>query len=271
MIGRLRVFASLGFAVLAAAFVSAQTPTQQKPPAATQAAPATPARSTPRAVTTTLAVQVTDSAGAVLSDVQVTAQGPVSREGATGKDGVLRFSTMRTGTYRLRFVRDGFITLERDVTVRAGEAPPIDVALNAAPAPPEPPEPPPPPPPPAPAPKALLPPGEAKVVGIPTFIDRNFIGTRDGRRDSMLGCAATGTATLHQLRETWASHTHEDADAWLYVVAGEGTLRLLSTEQRLQAGTFALVPHTVEHSIVPTGRNPLILVSILSGPACTTP
>lgn len=268
-------FTLLASVLLLAAAAGAQTPTQPKPPgqpqaqAPTQAAP--PARTVPRAVGTTLAVQVTDNRGAVLPDVRVTAVGAVSREGATGTDGIVRFSTMKIGTYRLRFERDGFITLERDVVVRAGEGPPVDVALDVAPPPPKPPEPPAPPPPPPPEAKALPPPGEMKVVDIPVFLDRNLIGGREGRKDSPLGCAATGTATLHQLRETWVTQSHADADEWLYVVAGQGTLRLGSAEQRLQAGTFSLVPHTVEHAIVSTGRNPLILVSILSGPGCVSP
>ena len=68
-----------------------------------------------------------------------------------------------------------------------------------------------------------------------------------------------------QLREALLNQSHEDADEWIYVVAGEGTLRLGSAEQRLQAGTFALIPHTVAHGILPGGRNPLIFVSVLSG------
>jgi mannose-6-phosphate isomerase-like protein (cupin superfamily) len=269
---------TLGLAVLLvlATMVSAQTATPPKPPAQpqapapAQAAPAAPVRSAPRVVSTTLAVQVTDNLGTVLPDVHVTAVGPVSREGATGTDGFVRFSTMRVGGYRLRFERGDFTILERDITLRAGETPIVDIALNPAPPPPKLPEAPSPPPP-APAPKALPPPGEVKVVDIPAFLDRNLIGGRDGRKDSPLGCAATGTATLHQLRETWANDSHPEADEWLYVVAGQGTLRVGSTEQRLQAGTFSLIPHTVEHAVVSTSRNPLIVVSILSGPACVAP
>ena len=45
-------------------------------------------------------------------------------------------------------------------------------------------------------------------------------------------------------------------------------LRIGATEQKVQAGTFSLVPHTVAHALVPQGRNPLIVISILSGPPC---
>jgi mannose-6-phosphate isomerase-like protein (cupin superfamily) len=61
------------------------------------------------------------------------------------------------------------------------------------------------------------------------------------------------------------NQTNDDADEWIYVVAGEGTLRIGTSDQRLQAGTFSLIPHTVSHGILPTGRNPIIFVSMLSG------
>src|SRR5688500_20167410 len=77
-------------------------------------------------------VQVTDSRGAPLADVAVTATGPVVREGVTTADGSLRFANMRAGAYRLKFVRDGSVTLERDVTLRAGESPTVDATLSAA-------------------------------------------------------------------------------------------------------------------------------------------
>lgn len=204
--------------------------------------------------------------GAPLANTQITTQGPVVREGTTGEDGSLRLTNMRAGTYRLKFEREGSIALERDLSMRAGESLSIDVALSAAPPPPKTPEP---EKPVAlePAVKALPPPGEATVTSVPLFIERNFIG-RDGRKDSALGCTPTSTATLHQLREAWLRHSHDDADEWIYVVAGEGTLRIGSAEQKIQAGTFSLVPHTVSHTLLPQGRNPLIVISVLSGPEC---
>ena len=192
----------------------------------------------------------------------MTAQGPVSREGVTGEDGSLRFANMRAGMYRLKFLKEGSTTLERDITVRNGEPMLIDVALSAAPVPPKPEEPA------VPAavtgPRALGPPAEPKFTPIPTFLEKNFIG-REGRKDSPLGCTSTGTGTLTQLREALLNQSHDDMDEWIYVVAGEGTLRLGTAEQHLQAGTFSLIPHTVAHGLLPVGRNPLIFVSILSG------
>src|SRR5260221_6487360 len=130
-------------------------------PSFAQAPPTPPAARVVRpAPTPTVTVQVSDAAGLPLANVQVTAQGPVSRDGATGNDGSIRFANMRAGAYRLRFVREGSITLERDVTVRAGEPLLADVSLTAAPAAPQAPAQPPRPSPEAPSawPKSLGPP-----------------------------------------------------------------------------------------------------------------
>ena len=266
----MRIMPRAGFGVLLV-FTLVSAGNAQAPGGA--AAPARPAQTAPargaapRAVATNLTFQVTDVLGSPLSDVRVTTQAPAAREGVTAADGSLRFANVRAGTYRVRFTRDGSITLERDITVRNGESLTIDVALTPAPPPPKAPEPVKPPPAPEPT-KTLGPPGEPKITPIPLFLEKNFIG-REGRKESLLGCTPTGTATLHQLREAWLNHTHDDADEWLYVVAGEGNLRIgNAADQRMAAGTFSMIPHTVPHAVLPTGRNPLIMISVLSGPAC---
>jgi mannose-6-phosphate isomerase-like protein (cupin superfamily) len=254
------------FSILTIAIPSAQAPA----PAPAQTPPPTqaPAAPRPRPVApkpTTITIDVTDALGAPLANTSVSVSGAVAREGVTGADGSLRLMNMRAGNYRLRFVREGSITLEREFTVRAGESPNVDIVLLSAPPPPKAPEPVAAPPPPV---KTLGAPGEPKVTPVPLFLEKNFIGGREARKDSSLGCAATGTATLHQLRDSWLGHTHDDADEWIYVVAGEGVLRMAATEQRMQAGTFSLVPHTITHALVPQGKNPLIVISVLSGPSC---
>jgi hypothetical protein len=256
-------------AVLTSVSLAAQTPPATPPakPATPPAKPAAPPRATAAAATklATITIEVTDAVGAPLSDTTVTTiTGVVSREGVTAADGTLRMVNMRPGTYRLQFVREGSITLERELTLRSGESLNIDVSLSAAPPPPKAPEPVAPPP----APTALGAPGEPRVVPVPLFLEKNFIGGREGRKESLLGCTATGTAMLYQLREAWPAHTHDQAEEWIYVVAGEGMLRIGTTEQKVQAGTFSLVPHTISHALMPQGRNPLIIISMLSGPAC---
>ncbi len=103
-----------------------------------QTAPAPPARGGGKPVAaagklTPLTIQVTDPLGAPVAEAAVTVTGPVAREGVTAADGSLRLTNMRPGTYRLRFVREGSITLERELTVRAGESPTVEVALSPAP------------------------------------------------------------------------------------------------------------------------------------------
>jgi len=239
-------------AVLTSASLSAQT----------APAPATRATAKPATIT----IHATDPLGVPVADATVTITGPVSREGVTAADGSLRLMNMRAGTYRLRFAREGSITLERDLIVRAGESPTVEVALSPAPV--APPAPVVPVAPVAPGAPSLGPPGDPKFTPVPLFLEKNFIGGREGRKDSVLGCTPTGTATLHQLRDSWLGHTHDTAEEWIYVVAGEGALRIGETNQRLQAGTFSLIPHTVSHALIPQGRNPLIIISVLSGPAC---
>jgi hypothetical protein len=161
----------------------------------TQTAPSTPrpaprpaARATATAPTA-LNIQVTDTMGAPLANTRVTLQGPVSREGTTEENGALRLTNMRAGTYRVRLVRDGSITLERDLVMRAGESLTVDIALSAAPLPPKLPEP---VKPVAPEPvvKMLPPPVDPKITPVPLFLEKNFIG-REGRKDSLLGCTPT--------------------------------------------------------------------------------
>ena len=265
-----RLFAVSLIALVPVALTAQTAPTPRPaapaPPTPRPAAPAPPApRPAARAAVTTLAFQLTDPLGVPLSKVQVTTQGPVVREGLTDEDGSVKFTNMRAGTYRVRFAREDSITLEREATLRNGESLTIDVALNAAPIPPKAPD-----PVPVPEPvKGLPPPGDPKVTPVPLFLEKNFVG-REARKESVLGCTPTGTATLFQLREAWLNHTHDDADEWLYVVAGEGVLRIGTSDQKVVAGTFSLIPHTVSHAVLPQGKNPIIVISILSGPPCAS-
>lgn len=263
--------------VLILAAVAGQAPPAMRPapasqtPPATQTPPAPPAQIVTRPAPLAMTVLVTDATGAPVAGVAVSATGPVTREGMTALDGAVKFATIRTGSYRLRFTREGFITLERDVTVRAGQSAQVDVTLSAAPPPPPPPAPPEPvkPPEPEPAPKPPPPLGEPKTVSVPAFVELNFIGARAAHKDSRLACVGTGTATLLQLRDALVDEVHDTSDEWLYIVAGEGALRVNDKEERLSAGTFSVIPRTMKHAIVPRGRNPLILIAIKSGEPCT--
>src|SRR5687768_3714668 len=108
----MRLTSCVLLSLLCATSVAAQTPAP-KPPARRAASPTV--------TTTALSISVTDGKGAPIADAAVRVSGPVDREGATDSNGALRLEGLRTGAYRLRFSREGFITLERDLTVPAGQ------------------------------------------------------------------------------------------------------------------------------------------------------
>jgi mannose-6-phosphate isomerase-like protein (cupin superfamily) len=84
----------------------------------------------------------------------------------------------------------------------------------------------------------------------------------------MLACTDSSATTLIQLREPLASHAHDDADEVLYVVAGEGTVSMAERGAiGITPGALVVIPRDVQHSVERKGRNPLILMSILTGSA----
>jgi mannose-6-phosphate isomerase-like protein (cupin superfamily) len=204
--------------------------------------------------------------------VRVVVSGPASQEINTDATGIASLGTIRDGSYRLRFEREGFITLEREFSVTNGQPSEIAVALSVAPAPPPPPvEPVAPPPdpivPPAPPPVASEPSGPPVFVAIPEFLDKNYIG-RAPLKESVLGCLGSSTTRVLQLHDALAEHTHADMDEILYVVAGEGTVRIHDTSSVMAAGSLSIIPRGVPHTIERRGKNPMIVLSTLSGAPC---
>jgi len=216
-----------------------------------------------------MTVLVTDRQGKPLADVEVGVTGPAERDGTTDAEGNVAFRNMGAGTYRLRFEHPDVVTLEREVSMQAGRTLRTSAALNPAPSPPSPLEQEPVAPPPTPAPE-LPPPGSQPPtsLSIPDVFETNYIGKNPSRM-SAVGCAGVATATLIQLRDPLAEHTHADADEALYVVAGEGVVRAAGRDISLTAGTLAMLPRGTAHIITRHGSRPLVLLSILSGPPCT--
>ena len=203
--------------------------------------------------------------GASLSGVRVLLSGAATGEFTTGGAGTAVVPNLKDGVYRVRSEHEGFITLEREFTVRGGALNPIDMVLNPAP-------PPPPPPPPAPAPEAPSPAaipqgGPPVTVSIVDFLDRNFIG-REALKESILACKPLETVRLLQMREAVAQHVHERADEIIYVVAGEGAVRIGEETNAVRAGSLVVVPNGSGHAFERRGKNPLIIVSTLVGAAC---
>lgn len=216
---------------------------------------------------TTVAIFVTDATGAPLQGVKVKVTGPVPREGTTDAAGAAKFTAMRAGDYRLRFERDGFSTLERDLTLKVQPGgTEIEVALTSgtpalkaetAAVPPQP------------LPTApSRPPGDPKTLDVADFVERNIIGRGEPRKSTTLACTPSATTTLIQLREPLSDRSHADADEVLYIVGGEATLRIGSREEDLPLNALISIPRGTTYSITRRGRNPTILLSVLSGPVC---
>jgi mannose-6-phosphate isomerase-like protein (cupin superfamily) len=129
--------------------------------------------------------------------------------------------------------------------------------------------PPPPAPPPEPAkPAPLPPPGKAVTVSVPDFVEQNLISASQPQRVSAVACSGVIQTVLWQVREPWENRQHT-ADAMLYVVGGEGTLRMNDNDLPLSAGRFVSVPRGTSYSLTRRGRNPLIVLASLGGDPCS--
>ncbi len=209
---------------------------------------------------------VTALDGKTLPDVVVKASGPVDREAPTDSSGLVNFANMSPGTYRLRFEHEGFITFEKEVSLTSGKPLRASASLSAAPPPPPPPK-----PEPAPAQPNTQPVSagnyQPNVLNFLSWLDSSFIGRAPSKRLAS-GCTASATTTMIQTNEPIAERTHADADETIYVVAGEGTLRMGGKEHSLSAGSLVTAPRGTTHSITRRGSRPLMFVSTVSGPPC---
>ena len=257
---------------------AAQTPPSQGKPQGTTGASAPTPTTAPAKPAAPAAVRkprppqpavivVRDVSGTPLTEVQVTITGNDRQSAATDAQGTAQVA-LPDGSYRLRFEHEGFITLERDVAVRAARPEKIEVALSRAPIEEAPPPPPPAPEPvPAPAPEPEVPAGPATSVSISAFLDKNFIG-REPLKESVLGCTPSAITRVLQLRDPLAEHSHGQVDEVLYIVAGTGSIRLGDQTLKMEPGSVTVIPRGMRHAIERSGRNPLIFLSTLAGAPC---
>jgi mannose-6-phosphate isomerase-like protein (cupin superfamily) len=227
-------------------------------------APRTPAADPAASRGLVLTVQVTNTFGQAMDSVRVTAAGPVARDGITDQGGLVRFAGMRPGEYRLRLEKEGLVTLEKDVTLANGKSIAVDATMTDAPKPP--------PPPPAPAPSAAPtgPPGEPRVLSLSDFIEKNLIA-REPMKQSLVGCSGVLRSVLLQVRDPLAETTDDQLDQTLYVVAGQGTIKLGGRENPLTAATFAVIPRGTPYSLNRRGNTPLIVLLSRANEACGAP
>lgn len=208
--------------------------------------------------TATLAILVTDPAGAQIPNVSVTIEGPASRTART-EGGRIAIESLPPGEYRLRFEREGFITLERELTARAGAPTEVKITLQPVPEPP-------------PSPKPIEPSspsanGKPAVFDVIAVAEKEFVGRAAGKTTALV-CGGEGSATLIQLNDPVTDHAHDDADEFIYVVAGEGAANVQGMAHRLRAGVLLYVPRGVVHRFSRSGRNPLIVLSTRAGDGC---
>lgn len=217
------------------------------------------AQQKPRTVrTAALAISVTDPAGTPVPNVSVTVEGPASRTTRT-EGGRIAIEGIPAGSYLLRFEREGFVTLERQLTAAAGKPTDVKVTLNPVPAAPSPPAP-------EAAPRSATQ-AKSAVFDVPAVIEKEFVGRAAGKTIE-LACGDQGTATLIQLNQPLTGRTHPDADEFLYVVAGAGSASLEGRARPLSAGVLLFIPRGLSHSVTPSGRNPLIVLSTRAGAGC---
>jgi mannose-6-phosphate isomerase-like protein (cupin superfamily) len=209
----------------------------------------------------TFAISVTDQSGAPVGDVRVTLTGVVTRSSRTER-GRTVFENLPSGQYVLKFERPGFVTLEREVTGKGAK--PIDVAVTLEREPEPEPKPIEKPLPPPPAPAADL---KIAVLDMPAFIEKNYIGRAAGKTTPM-GCAPGGSSTLIQMNEPLAQHTHDDADEFIYVIAGQGMAKLSGREEPLGPAVFLMVPRGMPHTITAGPKKPMVMMSVLAGDKC---
>lgn len=259
-------------ALLLLTFLQAPAAPAVKPASPAPAAPVTQApRPRPSGTATTTAqLFITDGAGRPIENVTVNVMGPVDREVKSAAAGATRIEGLRAGTYRVRFTHEKFITFEKEIVWRAGTAAPeLSITLNAAPAPPAPPPAPAPAPEPAkPAAPSLPAPGTPKSMSLLEFIERNFISGREPQKENLLGCSGVGQAILWQVRDPWNGRQHDSADGMIYVVAGDGTIRIGDRDHAVTNGSFAVVPRGTSYNISRRGRNPVIILAVLAGAPC---
>jgi mannose-6-phosphate isomerase-like protein (cupin superfamily) len=170
---------------------------------------------------------------------------------------------VKPGTYRVRFESAKYVTFEKELTLKPGQSQAFDISLDEAPAPP-----------PAPAAPAkpsapsLGTPGDPKTVNIADFLDKNLIGNREPMKRTALGCSGLLESDLLQLRDPMPEKSHDTYDETLYVVAGQGTIKLAGHETNLEPASFVVVPRGTAYSLSRRGSKPLILISTYAGEPC---
>ena len=214
---------------------------------------ANPRGSTPGRGPVTFAIAIADPSGAPVRDVKMRVTGASARTTRI-QNGRAVLEGLRPGAYLFRFEKAGYVTFEREITARGAKT--VDVKVRLTP---------------------WVQPGrpagpqftDAKfvVLDMPAFIEKNYVGRAAGKTTT-LGCAAGGAGTLLQINEPVA-HAHDDADEFIYVIAGKGMLRLGDREEPLGPAVFLMIPRHMAHTLTSASKKPLVIMSVRAGDICS--
>ena len=201
-------------------------------------------------------IRVTDRSGTPLESARVTLVGVADPVRQTDASGRVTFRNVRIGAHTARVERRGFVPLDKEFTVDRGGSATVMAALSsvhslAG----------------SSAPLRAGPAGNPSVLSIPDFVEKQYIG-QEAVKESLIGCSGATEARVIQVREPLMAHAHANADEMMYVIAGEGTLRVGEQEQRVTPGWLSMIPRGTAHSLRRHGRNPVILLSLLGGQPC---
>lgn len=232
--------------------------------------PPAPRRAQPAA--TVLDVRVIDRSGRPIADATVTVEGPTHQDGASDARGTLTMRGLSAGSYRVRADADGFVSLEKEITVRGTTE--ASLALARAPRIIEP-APPPPAPVVAPAPPPEATPvagfaGDPKVVSVRELAEHASDG-RDAVTVVPISCSGTSNVRLVLVRDVLPRGSHRDEAQTLYVVSGQAILSIGETTEQIGPGSVAVVPRGVTYGLEKKGRNPAVLLSVTGGQPCPAP
>lgn len=248
----------------------AQAPPAQPPATAPKPqAPAVPPKAAPKPAATarlSLTVFVSDTTGAPIPGVHVSAEGPIPREGTTSREGSVTLQGLRAGQYRVRFEAERFVTFEKEVALKASEE--IEATLSKAPAAAKSQE-----PAPAPASKpaaspSVLPPSDPNatvdVVSVVDWLAKNKLARGEPTKEGVVARTPIQSAALLQIRDAVRDRSHADADEVLYVINGSATLSSKGRQQQIETGMLVVVPRGVAVTVENRGREPLWALSVLS-------
>ena len=86
----------------------------------------------------------------------------------------------------------------------------------------------------------------------------------DGNAAAALYHSDSQTVTLLRAAEPIALHRHLYSEETVYMVSGEGTLSLGTSERRLRAGDFVVIPRNTPHGFTPHGDEAVVVLSMFT-------